>query len=79
MSIERIKVKLRFINDALEYCSEINIKKIIIILERNSQSIKVSNLSGNSNESNLIEVKIPKSYKEAIKTPKVSEWEESMN
>ena len=51
---------------------------------RNKQSGKVSEImelngENNLNEANLIEVRIPKNFKEAVKTPEVFKWREAMD
>ncbi|GBN04106.1 Retrovirus-related Pol polyprotein from transposon TNT 1-94 [Araneus ventricosus] len=44
----------------------------------NTESGKVTDLL-NLNEANLLEVRIPRTYKEAIKVPEASKWEDAMN
>ncbi|GBM89808.1 Retrovirus-related Pol polyprotein from transposon TNT 1-94, partial [Araneus ventricosus] len=45
---------------------------------KNTESGKVTDLL-NLNEANLLEVRIPRTYKEAIKVPEASKWEDAMN
>ncbi|GBM20396.1 hypothetical protein AVEN_222102-1 [Araneus ventricosus] len=80
-SIQGTNVILRSFNDVIGYCERNKIqcdKNLFNFSGKNTESGKVSDLL-NLNEANLLEVRIPRTYEEAIKAHEASEWEEAMN
>ncbi|GBN35763.1 Retrovirus-related Pol polyprotein from transposon TNT 1-94 [Araneus ventricosus] len=78
--IEGINVRLRSFNDIMGYCERNKIqcdKNLFNFSGKNTKSGKVTDLL-NLNEANLLEVRIPRTYKEAIKVPEASKWEDAM-
>ncbi|GBN65093.1 Retrovirus-related Pol polyprotein from transposon TNT 1-94 [Araneus ventricosus] len=79
--IEGTNVKLRSFNDVMGYCERNKIqcdKNLFNFSGKNTETGKVTDLL-NLNEANLLEVRIPRTYKEAIKVPEASKWEDAMN
>ncbi|GBN73280.1 Retrovirus-related Pol polyprotein from transposon TNT 1-94 [Araneus ventricosus] len=63
------------------YCERNKIqcdKNLFNFSGKNTETGKVTDLL-NLNEANLLEVRIPRTYKEAIKVPEASKWEDAMN
>lgn len=86
--IEGTNVRLRSFNDLDRYCKSNSIKcnkNLFDFSTKNKQSGKVSEIlnlreeDDFNQEANLIEIKIPNSYKEAVKTPEASKWGEAMD
>ncbi|GBN40263.1 Retrovirus-related Pol polyprotein from transposon TNT 1-94 [Araneus ventricosus] len=78
--IEGTNVRLRSFNDIMGYCERNKIqcdKNLFNFSGKNTKSGKVTDLL-NLNEANLLEVRIPRTYKEAIKVPEASKWEDAM-
>ncbi|GBM65307.1 Retrovirus-related Pol polyprotein from transposon TNT 1-94 [Araneus ventricosus] len=78
--IEGTNVRLRSFNDIMGYCERNKIqcdKNLFNFSGKNIESGKVTDLL-NLNEANLLEVRIPRTYKEAIKVPEASKWEDAM-
>ncbi|GBM00133.1 Retrovirus-related Pol polyprotein from transposon TNT 1-94 [Araneus ventricosus] len=76
-SIEGTNVRLRSFNDVIGYCERNKIrcdKNLFNFSGKNTESGKITDLL-NLNEANLLEVRIPRTYKEAIKAPEASKWE----
>ncbi len=83
-SIEGTKIRLRSFNDVEKYCDANNIvydKNLFNFSGKNSSSGRVSDLLNFStdNEANIVEITIPKTFKQAIRTPESKKWEEAMN
>ncbi|GBM64646.1 hypothetical protein AVEN_91714-1 [Araneus ventricosus] len=79
--IEGTNVRLRSFNELIGYCERNKIqydKNLFNFSGKNTESGKVSDLL-NLNEENLLEVKILRTYKEAIKASESSKWEDAMN
>ncbi|GBM92498.1 Retrovirus-related Pol polyprotein from transposon TNT 1-94 [Araneus ventricosus] len=79
--IEGTNVRLRSFNDVMGYCASNKIqcdKNLFNFSGKNTESGKVTDLL-NLNEANLLEVRIPRTYKEAIKVLEASKWEDAMN
>ncbi|GBO02980.1 hypothetical protein AVEN_248756-1 [Araneus ventricosus] len=79
--IEGTNVRLRSFNDVMRYCERNKIqcdKNFFNFSGKNTESGKVTDWL-NLNEANLLEVRIPRTYKEAIQVPEASKWEDAMN
>ncbi|GBN19065.1 hypothetical protein AVEN_73131-1 [Araneus ventricosus] len=79
--IEGTNVRLRSFNDVMGYCERNKIqcdKNLFNFSGKNTESGKVMDLL-NLNEANLLEVRILRTYKAAIKVPEASKWEDAMN
>ncbi|GBM69969.1 hypothetical protein AVEN_148999-1, partial [Araneus ventricosus] len=79
--IEGTNVRLRSFNDVMGYCARNKIqcdKNLFNFSGKKTESGKVTDLL-NLNEANLLEIRIPRTYKEAIKVPEASKLEDVMN
>ncbi|GFR02000.1 retrovirus-related Pol polyprotein from transposon TNT 1-94 [Trichonephila clavata] len=81
---EGSNVRLRSFNEVQKYCKDNNIdydQNLFNFSGKNSSSGKVADLLNLplEEEANLAEVRIPKTYKEATRTPEAANWEGAMD
>ncbi|GFR18287.1 retrovirus-related Pol polyprotein from transposon TNT 1-94 [Trichonephila clavata] len=82
--VEGSNVRLRSFNEVQKYCKDNNIdydQNLFNFSGKNSSSGKVADLLylPLEEEANLAEVRIPKNYKEATRTPEAADWKGAMD
>ncbi|GFQ64620.1 uncharacterized protein TNCT_189211 [Trichonephila clavata] len=82
--VEGSNARLRSFNEIQKYCKDNNIEydqNLFNFSGKNSSSGKVADLLNLplEEEANLAEVRIPKTYKEATRTPEAADWEDAMD
>ncbi|GFT08911.1 synembryn-A [Trichonephila clavipes] len=82
--VEGSNVRLRSLNEVQKYCRDKNIdydQNLFNFIGKNSSSGKVTDLLNLPLEkkSNLAEVRIPKTYREATRTAEAADWEGAMD
>ncbi|GFY79606.1 retrovirus-related Pol polyprotein from transposon TNT 1-94 [Trichonephila inaurata madagascariensis] len=82
--VEGSNVRLRSFNKVQKYCKDNNIgyeQNLFNFSGKNSSSGKVTDLLNFplKEETNLAEVRIPKTYREATRTPEAADWEGAMD
>lgn len=80
--IKGTHTRLRSYANVIDYCKQNNIEydeSLFNFSTKDSSSGEVSELVKRGGEANLVEVKIPRSYKEALKSPETAEWERAMS